>query len=177
MSDSLTLFGLKPLAAQGPSSFARALGGWALVGQVPDASGEWSYRTGSVTPARSVRAVRGADGDLEAMLDLGWSVFVVKKAPGNTTFGQTVLIGRASTNDIVLPHASVSKLHARIQLSRDGLVLSDAGSSNGTIVNGDQLRDGEEVGLASSDLLRFGSIAVQVFSPEQLCSVLSRVGS
>jgi hypothetical protein len=176
MSDRLTVSSLQPLAAQGAASFARKLGGWLLVGHVPDRTGDWSYRTGAVTTSRSVRAIRGDDGELEAMIDVNWSVFVVKKAPGNTTFAQTVLVGRASTNDIVLSHASVSKLHARIQLSRDGLVLSDAGSSNGTILNGDQLRSGEEVGLASGDLLRFGSVALQVFAPEQLCSILTRFG-
>lgn len=177
MSDHLTVSSLQPLAAQGAASFARKLGGWVLVGHVPDASGDWSYRTGSVTSSRSVRAVRGADGELEAMIDTGWSVFVVKKAPGNATFAHTVLIGRASTNDVVLSHSSVSKLHARVQLSRDGLVLSDAGSSNGTIVNGDQLRSGEEVGLVSGDLVRFGSVALQLFAPEQLCSILTRFAS
>jgi hypothetical protein len=174
MAEPLTISNLQPLAAQGAAAFARKLGGWALVGHVPDATDDWSYRTGSVTSSRSVRAVRAADGALEAMLDFSWHVFVIKKAPTNTTFLQTVLVGRSSTNDIVLSHSSVSKLHARIQLSRDGLVLSDAGSSNGTIVNGDQLRNGEDAGLVSGDLLRFGSVALQVFAPEQLCSILTR---
>jgi hypothetical protein len=175
MSEPLTVSRLQPLVAEGVASFSRKLGGWVLVGHVPDAGDEWSYRTGTVTSSRGVRAVRDADGALEAMLDDGWSAFVVKKAPGNTTFLHTVLVGRASTNDVVLSHTSVSKLHARIQISRDGVVISDAGSSNGTIVNGDQLRSGEEVGLASGDLLRFGSVALQIFAPEQLHSILTRV--
>jgi hypothetical protein len=174
MSEPWTVLSLQPIAASGPDAFARHLGGWALLGSIPETGSEWSYRTSSVTASRSVRAVRTATGELEAMLDLGWSVFVVKKAPQHTTFATTVLVGRASTNDIVLPHSSVSKLHARIQLSRGGLLLSDAGSSNGTVVNGDQLRNNEESNLASGDFLRFGSVALQLFSPEYLCSLLNR---
>lgn len=172
---SPTVQSLLPLAAAGVDEFSRRLGGWALVGHVPSEAGEWSYRTGGITSSR-MRAVRDAAGALEAMLDLSWSAVVVRKKDGATTFAQTVLVGRASTNDITLPHASVSKLHARLHLGRQHLVLSDAGSSNGTIVNGDQLRPDEEVTLASGDLVRFGSVALQLFSAEHLCSVLARYG-
>jgi len=174
MSESSTVQSLQLLTASGLEAFARHLGGWVLLGHIPEAGGEWSYRTGAVTSSKSVRAVRNATGELEAMIDIGWTVFVVKKAQTNTTFAQTVLVGRSSTNDVVLAHSSVSKLHARIQLSRDCLVLSDAGSSNGTIVNGDQLRAGEGATLASGDLLRFGSVALQLFSPDVLWSILTR---
>jgi hypothetical protein len=158
----------------GPADFARRLGGWALIGQLPGETGEWSYRTGAVTASRSMRAMRDSTGELEAMMDLGWSVLVVKKKADATTFARTVLVGRASTNDLTIVHASVSKLHARLQLGDTGPLLSDAGSSNGTIVNGDQLRRGEEVALASGDLVRFGGIALQAFAPEHLCSMLQR---
>jgi hypothetical protein len=171
---SRTVESLLPLVGQGAAVFAQRLGGWALLGHLPSETGDWSYRTGAVTSSRTMRAVRDAAGGLEAMIDLGWNTLVVQKKAGSTTFPRTVLVGRSSTNDIALPHASVSKLHARLQLGGPGPVLSDAGSSNGTIVNGEQLRRDEEVALTSGDLIRFGGIALQAFSPEHLFSILER---
>ncbi len=45
------------------------------------------------------------------------------------------LIGRDTACDLVLPHISVSKLHAKITYEQDGYYLSDNGSTNGVIVN------------------------------------------
>jgi len=43
-----------------------------------------------------------------------------------TSFANTILIGRASTNDVQLEHSSVSKLHARIEIGADEFRLFDA---------------------------------------------------
>lgn len=61
-------------------------------------------------------------------------------------FEQDVItIGRRPDNDIYLKHASVSALHARIELSL--MRVTDLESSNGTIVGGHEI---------TSALLRFG---------------------
>jgi DNA-binding response OmpR family regulator len=71
-------------------------------------------------------------------------------------------IGRSTICRIVVERSVVSRLHARI--TRDGLryLLSDAGSANGTFVNGRKinephiLKDRDLIGLgAAQDLLRF----------------------
>ncbi len=71
-------------------------------------------------------------------------------------------IGRSARCDIVVPRLEVSRHHATI--TRDGLhfVLADAGSVNGTFVNGrqlvgpHQLKHHDEIGLAGrSPLFRF----------------------
>ncbi|NJL24648.1 MAG: FHA domain-containing protein [Calothrix sp. SM1_5_4] len=61
--------------------------------------------------------------------------------------GQTVpltkhstLIGRAPNCDIKVASASISKEHARIEVFDDKLIISDAGSRNGTFLNGVQVR-------------------------------------
>ncbi|HYQ46808.1 MAG TPA: sigma 54-interacting transcriptional regulator [Polyangiaceae bacterium] len=51
----------------------------------------------------------------------------------------TVRIGRAASNDLVLKDALISSEHARIVSSVDGFVLEDLGSTNGTFL----LRAGE----------------------------------
>ncbi len=44
-------------------------------------------------------------------------------------------IGRDNTSDLVLPHVSVSKCHARILREQDGYYIIDNNSANGVIVN------------------------------------------
>ena len=52
-----------------------------------------------------------------------------------------IVIGRvASGNDIVLPSDNVSRHHCTLEVRADGTVIaSDAGSSNGTFLNGDRI--------------------------------------
>jgi DNA-binding response OmpR family regulator len=66
--------------------------------------------------------------------------------------------GRSDSCAVVFPFPTVSRLHARIELQHDRYVLFDAGSANGTFVNGQriehghQLSTGDEIWLGSSDL-------------------------
>ncbi len=56
--------------------------------------------------------------------------------------GPTVNIGRASTNDLVLDHPSVSRHHARLTvLPGDTTLIIDLGSMNGVVVNGQQVHE------------------------------------
>jgi len=73
----------------------------------------------------------------------------------------SVRIGRAASNDLVLSDALVSSEHARIVSSVDGFVLEDLGSTNGTWL----LRAGEQhalgegrraIALSPGDRLRLG---------------------
>lgn len=52
----------------------------------------------------------------------------------------SMLLGRAPNCDIKVPSGSVSKEHTRIEIFDDKLIISDAGSRNGTFVNGVQVR-------------------------------------
>jgi hypothetical protein len=66
-------------------------------------------------------------------------------------------IGRGSTSDLVLDDAFVSGRHASVEYEREGLVLSDLGSTNGTFVNGRRVtratvRPGDELTIGTSRL-------------------------
>jgi pSer/pThr/pTyr-binding forkhead associated (FHA) protein len=67
-------------------------------------------------------------------------VFLVKKVAGRPNpFGAGVTMGRAEHNDLVFPHASVSRFHAYFtpdptQIARWNVI--DAASRNGTLVDG-----------------------------------------
>jgi DNA-binding winged helix-turn-helix (wHTH) protein len=75
---------------------------------------------------------------------------------------EIMTIGRSSSCDIVLSYSIVSRLHARIALQHDRYILSDAGSANGTyldgepVVGGRQLSTDDEIWLGSDEVvLRF----------------------
>jgi hypothetical protein len=64
-------------------------------------------------------------------------------------------IGRAPNNDVSLPTDEyASSRHARIEPRRDGVWISDIGSTNGTFVNG--IRVTRERRLAPGDQVRIG---------------------
>ncbi|MBI2837174.1 MAG: sigma 54-interacting transcriptional regulator [Acidobacteria bacterium] len=76
-----------------------------------------------------------------------------------------VTIGRGDENDIVLDDELASRLHARMEVHEDHVVISDAGSRNGTFVGGVKvseapLRVGEFFSLAGTDFaIRDGDAA------------------
>jgi pSer/pThr/pTyr-binding forkhead associated (FHA) protein len=72
----------------------------------------------------------------------------------------TLLIGRGELADIVLPHESVSRIHARIHSSETGVTIEDAGSKNGTFVNDTPLSGSRE--LRAGDVVRVGSFELTV---------------
>ncbi len=63
------------------------------------------------------------------------------------------ILGRFPTNDIVIPDPYVSRRHARIYFSDGKWLIEDLGSTNGTIVDNEdirgkgayELRDGSEI--------------------------------
>ena len=52
----------------------------------------------------------------------------------------SITIGRSSSNDLVFNHLSLSRHHARILAKRGCFTVEDAGSRNGTFLNGIRLR-------------------------------------
>jgi pSer/pThr/pTyr-binding forkhead associated (FHA) protein len=67
-----------------------------------------------------------------------------------------VSVGRGEDNDIVIPHASVSRNHARL-MRRDGAFeLADLNSTNGSYVNNRPVQGSAQV--ANGSELRFGDI-------------------
>ncbi|UXI66659.1 FHA domain-containing protein [Tahibacter amnicola] len=72
---------------------------------------------------------------------------VVLRGVSGSHFGRIVpvrvrlTIGRGSECDLVLDEPEMSRRHAMIENSGEGIYLRDLGSSNGTFVNGVQVRD------------------------------------
>jgi hypothetical protein len=65
-----------------------------------------------------------------------------------------VVIGRLSSNDVVLSDSNVSRRHAELTCADGRWILSDLGSTNGSMVNGRMIK---EHPLADGDRLAFGT--------------------
>jgi hypothetical protein len=81
-------------------------------------------------------------------------------APGQ----DRIFLGRGETNDICVPHRTVSKLHAYFQ--RDPNILTrwfvvDTGSANGTKTNGLKVPPRARVDLVDGDTVVFGRCVFQ----------------
>jgi hypothetical protein len=95
-----------------------------------------------------------------------WLVLPLKKM--QTTFPAMITVGRTANNDIVLADVTISKLHAFFQTTNGQLELCDAGSRNGTFVDGRRLAGrgkGEKVKLG--DYVRFGQISMRIMDAGQ----------
>ncbi len=65
----------------------------------------------------------------------------------------TIVIGRGADCDVILPDSQVSRQHVEIETTQAGVILTDLGSGNGTLVNG---RPIESVELAHRDEIVLG---------------------
>ncbi len=65
-------------------------------------------------------------------------------------------VGRTRENDICVSHKSLSRAHARIDVTPEGVVLTDLGSKNGTLLDGVRV---ERRALGTSHTIHFGDVA------------------
>ena len=77
------------------------------------------------------------------------------------TLDRTLVLGRDSACDLTIPDRQVSRYHARLTPTVDGILIEDLGSKNGTHCNGDQLtaakilQDGDMVQIAIAQKFMF----------------------
>jgi transcriptional regulator with GAF, ATPase, and Fis domain len=74
----------------------------------------------------------------------------------------TIRIGAAATNDLVLNDETVSRAHAEILKTKDGYLIRDLGSTNGTFVGNVKVK---EVFLAANSVIRVGKTKIR-FTPQ-----------
>ncbi|NEX19180.1 sigma 54-dependent Fis family transcriptional regulator [Thiorhodococcus mannitoliphagus] len=71
----------------------------------------------------------------------------------------SVKIGTASDNEVMLTDRTVSRHHAEIRMTQEGLLLSDLGSTNGTFLNGLRVK---EAYLGAESVLALGSTEIRI---------------
>lgn len=95
------------------------------------------------------------------------TVALVSKRPGANAFAHMITIGRASNNDIEIKSEGVSKFHAYIRHQPGGEAqLTDAGSTNGTFIQGEALAERGTASVAPKDRLTLGGIKATYHSPQ-----------
>ena len=108
------------------------------------------------------------------MADPATQVVPLEKSPRNPYDG-FLFLGRASTCDVIVRDASISKTHAVIEPRAGGAWrLRDNRSRNGTWRNGERLKEGERVDLESGDVIVLGSYPVYFVLSSDLMRLLTR---
>ncbi len=69
-----------------------------------------------------------------------------------------IVVGRSSYCTVILDDASISRLHARLRLEGDDVVIEDSGSRNGTFVN--DVRIEAPTVVRPGDRILIGSVRV-----------------
>jgi chromosome segregation ATPase len=69
--------------------------------------------------------------------------------------GSMLTVGRGAESDIALPSKMISRSHARLLIGPNGIIVEDAGSTNGCFVNGEQVKQHL---MHDNDLLELGDL-------------------
>ena len=77
------------------------------------------------------------------------------------TLEKTLLLGRDVACDLTIPDRKVSRYHARLTPTADGVLLEDMGSKNGTHRNGEEITDA--VVLQDGDLIQIAVVQQFMF--------------
>ena len=143
------------------------LGAGVLVGPPPvDLVHAWAMHT----PRHGVIPSRGAVARAGLALDMAVWLLRPRRLVGLMT--SVLRVGRSDTADVVISHQSISKVHARIHTRRRRVAVVDAGSANGTFVNGTRIPPDEVMPLMDLDRLQMGSVSVVFVSAEAMVEML-----
>ena len=75
-----------------------------------------------------------------------------------------ITIGRGTNNDIQIDNLAVSKVHAKIIKHPDHYTLEDLKSTNGTFLNGKQIKKAD---LGPNDIVMIGKHTLQIQSMDE----------
>jgi len=77
-------------------------------------------------------------------------------------------LGRRSDNDFQIDDPTVSSVHCELRVNGDSIVVRDLGSSNGTFINGQQVREGT---LGLGETLALGEVELTLVPTEVSVSI------
>ncbi|MHC4598626.1 MAG: FHA domain-containing protein [Planctomycetota bacterium] len=99
-------------------------------------------------------------------------------APLDRNEASFLALGRASQNDVVIPHRSISKFHALIEkdANRGTYSIQDAGSKYGTAVGGVQIQKDVPVPLRPNEQIIFsGFVSATFLTPPDFFEFMLRM--
>jgi hypothetical protein len=136
-----------------------------------DASPQRAYRTafGRVESAHGA----GPSPELDRDQELGIVVSIVKKE--GAPFPEQIGLGRAANTDVCLPLGRMSKYHAFFREDgKGGYVIADAGSKNGTWVDGSRLAPKHPVAVVDRSRIRVGPYKFLFYTWQGLLRLLAQ---
>jgi hypothetical protein len=80
-----------------------------------------------------------------------------------------ISFGRAPQNAVVLPFAAMSKHHGFFREENGRWHVGDAGSKNGTFIDGARVANGALLPLRDGGSLRFGDVTGKFWLPKSFC--------
>src|SRR6476469_6778399 len=84
-------------------------------------------------------------------------------------------LGRSDSCAVVIALPVISRLHARIELQGDRYLLFDAGSANGTFVNGKRVEQGYQLSTGDEIALGLRGVVLQFIDPEETLVIEERI--
>lgn len=108
--------------------------------------------------------------------NLSLLVFPVRRTGRST--GHLVTIGRASNNDVAIPDLSISRFHAFVKAGDGHWQLQDAGSTNGTTLNGRPVPrqgHGPAMDVKPGDNVRLGQVELTFLGVQELRSFVLKI--
>jgi DNA-binding winged helix-turn-helix (wHTH) protein len=127
-----------------------------LVGELRRAIGDRPGESALVrTVARTGYAFVGAVSEEAGAAEPRWAGTLVTDDREYLVPAGEALVGRGESCRVRLPSARVSRVHARVRAEDGRVTLEDAGSKNGTWVNGARLQG--PVALSDGDEVSFGT--------------------
>jgi hypothetical protein len=105
-------------------------------------------------------------------------VFPLRKKPGEAA-DKAIWIGRGTHNDIVIPEASISTMHAFVRIDENGkFYLQDMMSKNGTFVYNQRvpaLGTGEPLPFATGDRVRIGTLKLTFLAAAEFITMVNQL--
>ncbi len=158
-------------STQNSAGFAGRHAGLYLLGayatSVEAGDDQWAFQTVGRGKRPSELSLDAVATEIEAKRDR--FLKRIEKTDRNP-FGGYISVGRATNNDVVLRHTSVSKLHAHFvtEPTSNHLSLMDVGAKNGTFLNREPILADEPHSVRSGDRIRFGDVVCELMNAELL---------
>lgn len=88
----------------------------------------------------------------------------------HTTEEQSIVVGRSSKCQVVVPHGGMSRQHLKLDHENGEVFITDLGSTNGVFINGERIPAHEKIKYATYLSLSFGAVTAMTVDLEDKTS-------